>query len=217
MGRPKTVTLTLDVDPNGVCQDQTTAGAGNLTLNGALVGSDITKPGIYVSDTAQQMGIESAGNLSGVTFTFTGKGYNSSSVWSDSISEDVTGPNATTVETSNYFTEISNIAVDGAVGTNVEIGPVDEAISQLIPLDWRKGNDIGVATGVTGTINYDVDITLSDIQDSTVTPDFLPDASVLAAKTAAADMTIDGGARAVRVQVNSGSNGGEVRVHVVQS
>jgi hypothetical protein len=215
--RPKTVTLTLAVDPNGVCQDQTTAGAGNLLLNGALVGSDPQKSTIYTSTTAQQMGLESAANLSGITFTFTGKGYDANSVWNDSISEDVTGPNATTVETSNYFTEISNIAVDGAVGSNVEIGPVDEAISPIIPIDPYNSANTGVQAAVTGTINYSVDHTLTNVLGSSATPDWSDFSADLTNATTTQDGLVSGGMQAVRVVVNSGSDTGAVRFHIAQS
>lgn len=211
MARPKTLTLTLVVDPNGICVDQTTGGAGNLSLDGALI-SD----GKYTSDTAQQIGLESSGNLSGVTFTVTGKGYDSSSVWNGSISEAITGPNATTVESTNYYTEITQIAVDGAVGTNVEIGPVDEAITKTYPLNWRRTEDIGLQAVVSGTINYDVDYTLSSVQDG-VAPDWIPVDSSMTAATAAQKVVLDGGVRAIRVQANSGSDAGEVKLNIVQS
>jgi hypothetical protein len=212
--RAQTFTLTLAVDPNGVCVDQTTGGAGSLTLDGALVGTDVQKPGIYVSTTAQQMGLESAANLSGVTFTFTGKGYDANGIYSDSISEDVTGPNATTVETTNYYLEISDIAVDGAVGSNVEIGPVDEAMSPIIPLDYLNSANTGLQTAVTGTINFDVDMTLSNVQDASVTPDWADVAAAMTAATTGSTTVVNGGVRALRVVVNSGSDAGEVRLHI---
>ena len=217
MSRPKTLTLTLAVDADGICASQTTAGAGSFSLDGALVGQDNEFPNKYIRSTPQRIGITSDGNDSGNTFTITGKGYDSNSRYSDSISEDITGPNATTVDSTNYFTEISDISIDGATVGNITIGPIGEAISQLYPLDWRRCEDVGINVGVTGTINYDIDITLSDIQDADVTPDFLKDASVLAGETSAADLTIDGGARAIRAQVNSGNDAGEIRVHIVQS
>lgn len=217
MPRPKTVTLTLAVDADGICASQTPGGSGSLTLDGALIGTDPQNSTIYTSSTAQQIGITSAGNDSGRTFTVTGKGYDSNSVWTDPISEAITGPNATTVESSYYYTEISDISIDGAAAGAITIGPVDEAISPLIPLNYITASDTGIASGVTGTINYDIDVTLSEIQDSSATIDFLPDASVLTGQTAAAEMSITSGARAVRVQVNSGSDAGEVRVNIVQS
>lgn len=105
-------TSALDDDPNGIAEDQTTVGAGDLTLNGALVSS-----GTATMAEAQIVSIESTGNLSAITFTVTGTDADGTI-----ISEDVTGPNAATVTSAAYFKTVTQIAVDAAVGTNVEVG-----------------------------------------------------------------------------------------------
>ena len=51
-------------DDNGIAQSQTTAGAADLTLNGALVSG-----GVATFDSPRQVIITSAGNDTGVTFT----------------------------------------------------------------------------------------------------------------------------------------------------
>ena len=51
-------------DDNGIAQSQTTAGAADLTLNGALVSG-----GVATFDSPRQVIITSGGNDTGVTFT----------------------------------------------------------------------------------------------------------------------------------------------------
>lgn len=138
MPRPKRITMTpANVDANSIFEDQTTAGAGSITLNGADVsGGEWTSP----DGLAHQISLESTGNISGVTFTVTGF---EDTAKHHAISENITGPNNTTVESSNYFAVITSITVDGAVGTNTEGGFVDEFISQAIPLNYNEG-EIGL-------------------------------------------------------------------------
>ena len=201
--KPKQINIDLDdADPNGVFEDQTLGGAGNFSLDGAGVtgGEWITPDGF-----AKQIGFESAGNISGVTFTVTG--------FEDvhrhkAISETLSGPNANTVETTNYFYVITQIAADGAVGTNTEAGPVDEAITATQPVDWR-GGVLSHKFTVTGTINYTLEDTFDDIQDNSNYPftwDDSDDADVVGA-TANAETAYEGLPRGQRVKINSYSSG----------
>ena len=73
--RPQTITtLTLINDNNGAFEDQTTAGAADLNLNGVLVSSGV----VFVYGTAntvrqgQLFAIEGAGTNAGVDATITG-------------------------------------------------------------------------------------------------------------------------------------------------
>lgn len=150
----------LTPDPNGLCVDQTAGGAGNLTLNGALVTNGVYDTG---DDLGHQISIESTGNLSGVTFTITG-----TNISGEAISEGVTGPNNSTVESSKFFKTVTQVAVDGAVGTNVELGPVDEAEGPLYVLDYHDCNAYTCSTNISGTINYDVDECFEDVRNVTL-------------------------------------------------
>ena len=157
--RPVFRTMDLDnVDPNGVFQDQTTGGAGAITLNGAGVvdGEWVSPDGM-----AKRIGLESAGNISGVNFTIIGFQDEQRHI---ALSETLAGPNAGTVETTEYFYVITSITVDGAVGTNTEGGNVDEAVDAIIPLNWR-GNVVGMTIVPTGTIDYTVEKCQNDIQN----------------------------------------------------
>ena len=59
----------LTNDANGIAEDQTTSGAADLSLDGALVSGGIATT---TNSTAQMVAIEGTGNNSGITFTITG-------------------------------------------------------------------------------------------------------------------------------------------------
>lgn len=216
MPRPKTLTLTLAIDADGICASQSPAGAGNLTLDGALVGADISRPTYYTTTTAQQIGVTSDGDDSGNTFTVTGSGYDANSVWYDSISESIAGPNATTTESTYFYTEITSIAIGGAAVGNITVGTVDEAITGIFQTGGY--NDIGtnLQTVVTGTINYTIHYTLSDVQDSTVTPSWVAASTDMTTATAGQTTHLDGNLRGIRGVVHSGNDAGAVALNIVQ-
>lgn len=208
--RPKSITISIQVDRDGIAQAQTTGGAGNLTLNGALVSS-----GTYTHTSAQKIGIYSAADLSAVTFTVSGEGYDGTSgLFSASLSEAVTGPNATTVETTSYFTKVTSVAASAAVGSSVEVGPSDEAVSQPIPLNYRTDYNTGLTVVISGTINVDVQHTMSDIFNDS-TPSWI-DHDSLAAITATADGNYAVPVSATRLLVNSASNGATAELQIIQ-
>jgi hypothetical protein len=203
-----------DVDPNGVFEDQTLGGSGFFNLNGAGVtnGEWVTPDGF-----AKQIGFESTGNLSGVTFVVTGYQDRNKTI---PISEGITGPNNSTVETTNYFYSIQSIAATGAVGTNVEAGPVDEAISQIIPIKRtssdRSQREVGLTFIVTGTINYTVQQTNDDVQSLTDrTFNWLDsdDTNVVGA-TASKNSNYVAVPQAMRVKINSYSSGAELLIQI---
>ena len=154
-----------DVDPNGVFEDQQLVGAGSFTLNGAGVtsGEWVTPDGF-----AKQVGFESAGNLSARTLTVIGYQDRNKTI---PITESLTAPNTNTVETTNYFYSIQSISSNGAIATNIEAGPVDKAISQVIPVKRtfsdRDERVVGLTFIVNGTINYTVQQTNDDVQSLT--------------------------------------------------
>lgn len=203
-----------DVDPNGVFEDQTLGGSGYFTLNGAgVTDSEWVTPDGF----AKQIGFESSGNLSGVTFVISGYQDKNKTI---AISEGVTGPNNSTVETTNYFYSIQSIAASGAVGTNVEAGPVDEAISQIIPIKRsysdRSERQVGLTFIVTGTINYTVQQTNDDVQSLTDrTFNWLDsdDTNVVSA-TASNNSNYIAVPQAMRVKINSYSTDAALLIQV---
>jgi hypothetical protein len=86
--------------------------------------------------------LTSAGNNSGVTFTITGIIYSYSTGFSV-VSESLTGPNANTVNSANYYTQINSIVASGAF-TNVA-ATVSDSGDALVLLDYlRKVFDVAV-------------------------------------------------------------------------
>ena len=203
-----------DVDDDGVFQNQTLGGAGSFTLNGAGVTSgQWVTPDLF----AKQIGFASTGNISGVTFTVSGYQDKNKTI---AISEQLAGPNNNTVETTNYFYSIQSISASGAVGTNTKAGPVDEAISQIIPIKRsysdRSERQVGLTFIVTGTIDYTVQQTNDDVQSLTDrTFNWLDsdDTNVVSA-TASKNSNYIAVPQAMRVKINSYSSGAELLIQV---
>jgi hypothetical protein len=134
-------------DRDGVCAAQTTAGAGDLVIAGALAAG-----GIATFGEQQRVTLYSAANLSGLTFTVYG-----ATAFGDSISEAIAGPNAGTVTTTANFKTVTRVATDGAVGTNVEVGNSAALETKWIGLDWHralKGISVELSTGA--SLTYEV-------------------------------------------------------------
>ncbi len=135
------------LDADGVCQAQTTAGAGDLTINGALASG-----GVATFGEQQRVTLYSAANLSGLTFTV----YGTTAV-GDSISESIAGPNTVTVTTTANFKTVTRVAVDGVVGTNVTVGNSNALETAWVALDYnrsRKGISIELSSGA--SLTYEV-------------------------------------------------------------
>lgn len=74
-----------------------------------------------------------------------------------------------------------------------------------MPVDWRQSPfNASVSVVVTGTVNYDVEHTFSDVFDPAVTPTVF-DHATLAAQTANGNSNYAFPIRAVRITVNSGT------------
>ena len=199
--RPKLYDIDLDdVDANGLFTIAAIAGAGALTLDGALAGSDF--------DYARRIGILSAGNDSGITFTIVGVDANG-----NALTEIVTGANASTAESTGYFKSVTSITASGASAGNVTIGTVDEISTQTIPLNWRSENGATVAIDVTGTISY----TLEETFEPLVAGTFPTRWTSVVSSTFDNDNILTIGATAMRLTVASYSSGAEIQMSVAQS
>jgi len=201
----------IDVDADGICESQTTAGSGPLVLNGALC--DVgTAAQFNIEDSYSsgiggvKIGITSTGNLSGVTFSVTGKDADG-----QSISEGITGPNNSTVQSTNYYSEITSILVTGAVGTAVTVGTVDEVVTKTVPINRYASQQFSVAgLGVTGTIQFDIQQCFNNV------PRVYPDNWINISSNQTADVAANAAtsASAVRLVVDSYSSGAEVQFYV---
>lgn len=211
--RPKQYDIDLpDVDPNGIAEDQQPDDGTPFVLNGALC--DLGTAGRFdIGDSYSdgvggvQIAFESAGNWSGVNITVTGLDQDGKTA-----TETDTGPNATTKEWTTYWSRITSITTDGTVGTDIEVGTVDEVITNTVPINWRANEAFTVAVkGLSGTINFDIDETFDDTSTA------VPTNWVGAQENKTADLTAQASlhARAVRLMVNSYSSGAELQFHVL--
>lgn len=148
MPRPlKNVYTPADADPNGYVSAGTGASVSVLVSSAS-------------DDLAHRLNITSSDDLSLITFTVTGTDENGAA-----LSEEVTGPNNTTVETEGYFLTVTGIALSGSLSSNtVDIGWVDEFVTPLIPAEWPNSKkSLYVLVG--GTIDYTLQQTLSEPND----------------------------------------------------
>lgn len=153
--RPVQQIRQLDLaDSNGIALDQTTGGAGNLVLNGAFVTG-----GVAFLDAQRRVELESVADLSLINFTITGTDEQGRV-----ISETIAGPNIGVSATTLDFFTVTQIAVDAAVGTNVEVGTNGVGASIPIPVDKNlTPTSIGLGIVITGTVDVTVQHTFDDI------------------------------------------------------
>jgi hypothetical protein len=140
------------VDTDGIV-DGATGATSPLSLNGVAGGASAN------DGLAHQLNLTSAANISAITFTITGTDADGVA-----LTEAIAGPNATTVETTGYFKTVTSIAISATLGANtVDIGWVDEFVTPTIQLNtYAQG--VSGNIDVTGTIDYTVQATNSDIR-----------------------------------------------------
>lgn len=188
-------------DADGVAESQTPGAAGDLTLDGILV-----VDGVGVLDTPRRILVTTADDESGKTLTLYGTDWNG-----NSVSETITGPNATTAQSVYDYSTITRIAVSAAFTDAVQVGTNGVASSRPVFLDEWMFAPTAIQVVVTGTVNFTVQQTLDDptIIGATMTfPQVTwfphPD-SGLAAATASAQGNYAYAPRMVRVTLNSGT------------
>lgn len=195
-----------DVDTDGLADGLTGAGPWDSTDFVTTATPD---------SIAHQLNLTSAANLSAITITLTGTDADGRVV-----TEDVTGPNANTVESTKYFKTLTAVAASATLGANtLDIGWVDEISSQTIPLDYYANNPATIQVKVTGTIDFDIQTTNSNIRDDSLqdTWSWLTDANFDGKTATLVDQLASPGLRAMRVLVNSYSTGAELEVMISQS
>lgn len=147
------------LDADGVCQAQTTAGAGDLVINGALASG-----GIATFGEQQRVTLYSAADLRALTFTVYG-----TSQFGQTVSEAITGPNANTVTINTNLNTVTRIATDGAVGTNVTVGNSNALETPWLFLDPDrplKGITIELSSGA--SLTYEVQYGMWSLGDGAV-------------------------------------------------
>lgn len=190
-------------DRNGIAEAQTLVGAGNLTLDGALASG-----GVATLDVPRHISLYSAGNISAVTFVVTGTDR-----FGNAITEAITGPNATTVKGAKNFQTVTQIAADGAVGSDVEAGSADEAETAWFPLNHCvRGLTTRVALTTGASLTFGLQMTMDDVQAlgfQENDADAFDDASITG-ESAAAHGHTEGVFTAARIAVTGHTTGGIV-------
>lgn len=211
----------IDVSAAGICGAQTSAGAGNLDLDGPLVvpangyfdihdieGGTSYSPGVG----GVRLVFDSSGNISTVVFTIYGTDQ-------DGIerTETVTGVTTTEVQTTGFWRTVTRIAASAAVTSTVTVGTVDEIVSKTLPLNWRNNWPATfVAGGITGTLQYDIEESSSALTAST-DPSSLVWGVTQSNKTADLTGSLLNYSTAARVRWDSYSSGAEMQFSLRQN
>ena len=150
---------------------QTLGGAGNFTLANTTVGN-----------LPQTITFTSTGNIASVSMTITGTDLNG-----DAQTESLNGPNNNTVTSTNKFLTVTQVAADGAVGTNTSIGITGTATEGILtPGRTRIRGLHGVSSGTAGSMTFRNSSTTGSIlleldtpnQDDFIDP-YIPDDGVV--------------------------------------
>jgi hypothetical protein len=190
-----------------ISQIQNLSGAGNLLINGSLAsGGTAVFPGY-----TRTVSLTADNNTSGISFTIFG------TVNGVDILEIINGPNNTTIETTQIFDSVYDIACSAAV-TNISAGI---GTTGRTPWFLHSFNtmcpEVGIQVTVTNTINYTFITTLTDIQntvESNITL-FTPVTSMTGATTnLLADYMMP--SRYSAIQVNSSNSTGSLSAIFLQ-
>lgn len=105
-----------------VAAAQQLAGAGNMVLT---AGTGVTAVVVNGQtrlqfDVPRAVSLASTGNISGVNFTISGF-----DIYGQAMTQTIAGPNNNTVNTTKAFFQVTQIAANGAVGTNTSAGTSD--------------------------------------------------------------------------------------------
>jgi len=207
--RPVTLTVgaLTTADADGICQSQTPGAAGNLTINGALASS-----GSVTLDKPRRVLVTTAANESAKTLTVYGTNW-----YGQSITETITGPNATTGYTTYDFATVTRVAVSAAFTGAVTVGTNGIASSPPVFLDSYGLGPTAIQVTASGTVNFTVQQSLDDpnsVGYTSTTWVNHPDTAVAAA-TATAQSNYAYAPRVVRLLLNSGS--GSATMTLVQT
>lgn len=204
--RPTTLTVgTLTTaDDDGISASQTPGAAGNLTIAGALASG-----GSVTLDKPRRVLVTTVSNESAKTLTVYGTNW-----YGQSITETITGPNATTGYTSYDFATVTRVAVSAAFTGAVKVGTNGVASSPPIFLDSYGIGPTALQVTVSGTVNFTVQQSLDDpnsVGYTSTTWVNHPDTG-LAAATATAQGNYTYAPRVVRLLLNSGTGSAQLTV-----
>ena len=207
---PIIISVAFDAaDADGICASQTPAGAGNLDVDGALATGGVAT--LCAAGLERQVLVTTVADESGKTLTIYG-----TNATGNAISESITGPNATTAATTKFFRTVTRVAVSAAFAGAVTVGTNGVGSSRPLSLDYNKAEFVVTyACDVSGTVNYDIEHTLDDLNNSALAAPYWFDDTNLAGETTDQFGNITYPVRFSRVKINSGT--GTVRTVVIQA
>lgn len=152
-GYIKNLSLQLPTsDPDGLVTSGSGVGAGTFTLNGALVSG-----GVGNLVTAQRVGVTSAADDSGITFTVTGTDR-----YGRAQSETISGKNADIAFTKKDFLTVTSVSRSGSTGGAVTIGTIGLGSSEAFIVDRFVNPNNHMTSVVSADISTIYSIEVSD-------------------------------------------------------
>lgn len=195
---------------SNIATSQTPAGAGNLTLNGALASGGA----ILQQELAYIISQTSVSDETGKTILITGTNADNAAQ-----TETVTCANTgATVVSTKFFRSIATIYVSAATTGAITVGTPNTtlcAVSPTYPLNMYA-EITRLAMDVSGTINVGTEIAFERPNDATA-PTLNWIAAGISAGTADANATAPSGSGAVRLKINTYTNSATVALQVTQT
>lgn len=145
---------------------------------------------------------DSATDHSGKTVTLVG-----TDIYGNTLTEVVTGPAAgATVTSTEFFLTLESATPSATIGADTfDIGWSSNSLMSPIMTNWR-GGPASTRIEVSGTIDYDVEMTNSDIQNGDTPIWFIDDTTTQDGATASQTIFMDMMPRAFRLIVNSSTS-----------
>lgn len=163
---------------------------------------------------AHQLNFTSSANISDHTFTVVGTDADGGA-----LTEVVTGPDNTTVESTGYFLTVTSITPDSTLDADeVDIGWVDEFVTPTIGVNYHR-SEASLSVDVTGTINYTAQQTFEELRGNTSSTLAWTDSTDtdLVSATASQISVFDKPVTGIRFKANSYSSGAALDVYFVQA
>lgn len=189
-----------------IAASQTPGAAGALTINGSLASS-----GVATTDNQRFIGITSSSNLSNRTFVLTGTDSQGRT-----ISEELTGPNNTTVLSALNYKTVTGITISGSAAGALTVDTVSGTVTgagQEVPVDrYLDPGYVSAAVVVAGTLDATVQYTLDDVFAGAPGPfSWLPFNGLTGITSTASNQTT-GPVSALRLLINTGTGSGQLTV-----
>ena len=127
-----------------------------------------------------------------------------------------------TIKSTKYFLTLITVVPSATIGTDtMDIGWANEFASQTLVLNHYSNNPASAQITVTGTINFDIEDTLTNPFAASIVDqsylDWLNDANFTAKTASLANNLGMAGIRAMRLTVNSYTDTAKLQMHVTQS